>query len=117
MNNNRLFLYSVETIIKTSKDYSIFQIIYKNEEIGFIIEFDEGYKTDFSYIDIFILPEYRNMGIGTDAMKKFIDFTNKKRLYIKTENKKSMRWMNKIGFRYVEENLYKNLFKLDIGEK
>ena len=105
--NNRLFLYSVQAMTKTTKDYSLFQIVYKNENIGFIIEFDEGYKTDFSYIDIFILPEYRNLGIGTEAMRK----------YIKSNNQHSIRWMNRIGFKYITENLYKNLYKLDIGEK
>lgn len=114
--NNRLFLYSVQAMTKTTKDYSLFQIVYKNENIGFIIEFDEGYKTDFSYIDIFILPEYRNLGIGTEAMRKYIKFTDKKRLYIKSNNEQSIRWMNRIGFKYITENLYKNLYKLDIGE-
>ena len=65
---------------------------------------EKAYTEDFSVLGLFIADEnYRNKGIGTEAIKKIIQnlpsvHTNKILLRVRQENKRAIRCYSKSGF-------------------
>lgn len=96
-------------------DSDFYQIILKDNEISNLIGYITKHKVPANkscYIDIFILPEYRNRGFGSESLNLFIDnyLTMYSELYIRSKDKYKSEFLKKNDFKFIEENLYKDLF-------
>lgn len=107
---------------KITYDYDLYEI-YKEDisyPIGYILNYDviglKGLK-DSVYIDIYIIPRYRNYGYGSKALNLFINYIIKKRkIMVITENESKIKFLIKNGFIKDEVYLYKNLYKYIRGD-
>ena len=96
-------------------DSDLYQIILKEDKISTLIGYITKYKVPANkscYIDIFILSEYRNRGFGSMCLKLFIEkYLNMyTEIYIKSKDKYKSEFLKKNDFKFIEENLYKDLF-------
>lgn len=112
INNVARILYEKRNI---TYDSDFYQIILKDNEITNLIGYITKYKVPANkscYIDIFILSEYRNRGLGTESLNLFIRkyLTMYKEIYIKSKDKYKSEFLKKNDFIFIEENLYKDLF-------
>lgn len=112
INNVTRILYEKGNI---TYDSDFYQIILKDNEITNLVGYITKYKVPANkscYIDIFILSEYRNRGLGTESLNLFIRkyLTTYKEIYIKSKDKYKTEFLKKNDFIFIEENLYKDLF-------
>lgn len=122
-----LFISRLNDLIKITSiknnityDYDIYEIIKKDtiseKSIGYITK----YKVpiiDSCYIDLMILPEYRGQGFGSMSLDLFIEkyLNNYKQVYIKSKDNSKTIFLTKNNFRFVKENLYKDLFVRNVS--
>ena len=81
-------------------------IILRDESIGRIIVLRE--KTRIELIDIALLPEYRNEGVGTALLGELIEESRKSgvplRLQVRRNNEAAIRLYRRLGFSPIEED-------------
>lgn len=117
LNNNsakhklvRVYFRLENDIIYDSDIYNI--VLEKNKIIGYISKYKVP-TFESCYLDIYIRIDYRNSGLGTEALNKFIDeyISDKyKEALIINYDKDKARFLERNGFKFVEENLNKNLY-------
>ena len=92
-------------------DYNAYSIIINNRIIGYIIRYKVPANKS-CYLDIFILSDYRNRGYGTMSLSLFIDnfLSNYNEIYIRSNQIDKNRFLINNNFKFVEENLNKNLY-------
>lgn len=101
-------------------DYDLYEIILKDNFLEKSIGYISKYKVpiiDSCYIDLMILPEYRNQGLGSVSLDLFIEnyLKNYKQVYIKSKDNPKTIFLLKNNFRFIKENLYRDLFVRDIS--
>lgn len=101
-------------------DYDLYQIVLKDKILEKSIGYITKYKVpviDSCYIDLMILPEYRGQGFGSVSLDLFIEnyLKNYKQVYIKSKENPKTIFLTKNKFKFVRENLYKDLFVRDIS--
>lgn len=101
-------------------DYDLYEIILKDNFLEKSIGYITKYKVpviDSCYIDLMILPEYRNQGLGSVSLDLFIEnyLSNYKQVYIKSKENTKTIFLIKNEFKFVKENLYKDLFVRDVS--
>ena len=101
-------------------DYDLYQIVLKDKILEKSIGYITKYKVpviDSCYIDLMILPEYRGQGFGSVSLDLFIEnyLKNYKQVYIKSKENPKTLFLTKNQFKFVRENLYKDLFVRDIS--
>lgn len=101
-------------------DYELYEIILKDTILEKSIGYITKYKvplTDSCYIDLMILPEYRGQGLGSVSLELFIEnyLKNYKQVYIKSKENSKTIFLIKNNFRFIKENLYKDLFVRDVS--
>ena len=84
---------------KFLKDYRI--IKNKNEKLGVFLvrDYEDGVLLD----EIYLLPQYRNLGIGSDIIKNELKKHNKMYLYVYKENVKAVNLYKRLGFHVFED--------------
>ena len=84
---------------KFLKDYRI--IKNQNEKMGVFLvrDYEDGVLLD----EIFLLPQYRNLGIGSDIIKNELEKHNKVYLYVYKENEKAVNLYKRLGFHIFED--------------
>ena len=94
-------------------DSNIYNIVSENNEIlGYISKYKVP-TFESCYLDIYIRDEYRNNGLGSTALNKFINehISEKyKEVLIINYDEDKARFLERNGFEFVEENLNKNLY-------
>lgn len=92
-------------------DYNIYSILINNTITGYIIRYKVPANKS-CYLDIFMLPDYRNRGYGTMSLSLFIDnfLSNYNEIYIRSNQIDKNRFLINNNFKFVEENLNKNLY-------
>lgn len=101
-------------------DYDLYEIILTDKFLEKSIGYISKYKVpiiDSCYIDLMILPEYRNQGLGSVSLDLFIEnyLKNYKQVYIKSKDNPKTIFLLKNNFRFIKENLYRDLFVRDIS--
>ena len=101
-------------------DYDLYEIVLKDKILEKSIGYITKYKVpvvDSCYIDLMILPEYRGQGLGSVSLDLFIEnyLKNYKQVYIKSKENSKTIFLTKNNFRFIKENLYKDLFVRDIS--
>ncbi len=115
INNKKYFKEAI-----TKKDSLALVALVNNKIIGYFIgntKKAEDYrklKKIAEADDAYIIPEYRRRGIGNLLLKKFLVWAKKKgikraRALIATQNKKSIAWHKKAGFKEYNLTLEKDL--------
>lgn len=117
LNNNsakhklvRVYFRLENDIIYDSDIYNI--VLEKNKIIGYISKYKVP-TFESCYLDIYIRDEYRNNGLGSTALNKFINdhISEKyKEVLIINYDEDKARFLERNGFEFVEENLNKNLY-------
>ena len=96
---------------KSQKKKKLFAIKINNKVIGLII-----YNLNNYFYSITILKKYRNKGVGTCALLKFIEILKKKRLplvtLVKKNNKNSVHIHKKISKLFKSKNKLFYFFKI-----
>lgn len=84
--------------------FFVFLCVRDNRLVGYI-DFRKGSSVN-EIIDILVLPEYRNMGIGTLLLKKAIHTNNGERLILTVDvnNAPANHLYEKIGFKEIPQN-------------
>lgn len=93
-----------EKVLENIRDFDVFLCIRDNRLVGYI---DLSKGSDLVEImDIWILPEYRNQGIGTLLLRKAVSFVKSKRLIltVDVDNDPANHLYEKMGFREILSN-------------
>lgn len=97
---------------KMTYDYEFYEIKYDGCLVGYAIRHNILACRNTEYIDICIISNYRNKGIGSIALKHFLDkYCTKDTIAIFSNNKDKSRFLIKNGFEFDDVYIYKNLYK------
>lgn len=90
-----------DLLLWTSLNHKLYFIIYNDLQVGFIHLGSRGEQIDWLE-EIFVLPEYQNLGIGTKAIQLVEEIVSKysASLYIEAtaRNQKAIKLYHKIGY-------------------
>lgn len=86
----------------TNKFLKEYKIIKKdNEKCGVFLVRD--YEDGVLFDEIYLLPKYRNLGIGSEVIKNELEKHNKVYLCVYKENVKALNLYKKLGFNVFED--------------
>ena len=93
-----------EKVLENISDFDVFLCVRDNKLVGYI-DLSKGIDL-VEIMDIWILPEYRNQGIGTLLLRKAISFVGSKRLIltVDVDNNPANYLYEKIGFKEILSN-------------
>lgn len=97
---------------KFLKDYKIVVVDCVKCGVFFVRDFEDGVLLD----EIFLLPEYRNMGIGSDLIKKELYKHQRVYLWVYKANVRAVSLYKKLGFTIREERGERLLMMYDQAE-
>lgn len=97
---------------KLSYDYDFYEIKDDNFLVGYIIKYNIPKTKSIEYIDIYICSNFRNNGLGTEALRYYIDnISEKESIGIISTNKDKIRFLEKNNFKFDEIYIYKNMYR------
>lgn len=97
---------------RISYDYEFYEVKYDGCLVGYIIRHNILACKNTEYVDICIRGNYRNKGIGSKALKHFVDnFCTKEVIAVFSNNKDKSRFLMRNGFEFDDIYIYKNLYK------
>lgn len=84
---------------KFLKDYKIISINNRKSGVFLIRDYEDGVLLD----EIYLMPKYRNLGIGSNIIKSEIIKHNKVYLWVYKENSKAVDLYKRLGFDVYED--------------
>lgn len=84
---------------KFLKDYKIIKKDNQKCGVFLIRDFEDGVLLD----EIYLLPKYRNLGIGSDIIKNELKKHSRVYLYVYKENVRAVNLYKKLGFKVFED--------------
>ena len=88
--------------INIEQSYKDYKIIYVDKEIAgtyAVIPYEDGKMID----EIYLFPEFRNKGIGSDIVKKIVPNCRYLYIWLNKNNKDAIKWIEKLGFKEVSK--------------
>lgn len=99
-------------------DYDFFEIKEDQYLVGYIIKYSLPKTINTEYIDIYIVSNFRNKRIGSNALQYYINNIAKKDIIaIKATKKNKIRFLESNGFIHDKVYIYKNLYKYKRNDK
>ena len=103
---------------RISYDYDFYEVLYDGCLVGYIIRHNILACKNTEYVDICIRSNYRNRGIGSKALKYFLDnYCSKNTIAIFSSNEDKTRFLLENGFKFDDVYIYKNLYKYKKDDK
>jgi len=99
-NFNAIKNFELEKLDSLIEEYDCFY--FNNEKVGYVLFSEDGNKMEID--DFYILPKFRNLGIGSEVLKHLISKTEKSIfLYTFIKNIGAIRFYQKFGFKLKEK--------------
>ena len=98
---------------KIGYDYKLYEVFNnKNILIGFLIEYNIPIKNCL-YFDIFVFKSDRRIGYGSSILELYKLNNKGKDIFIRSNQESKNNFLEKNGFKLIEDNLNKNLYYFD----
>lgn len=92
--------FELEKLDSFIDEYDCFYL--NNEKVGYVLFLEDGNKMEID--DFYVLPKFRNLGIGSEVLKHLISKTEKSIfLYTFIKNIGAIRFYQKFGFKLKEK--------------